>query len=296
MMLRNISIGLTLVFLATGCSPADSPNPTGRAIVDDIGREIVIPDRVLRIVSIAPSATELIFAAGAGALLVGVTDVDNFPPEIERLPRIQALPLNHESVVALRPDLVFASDQVNDPRDAAALAELGIPTYFVSIQSLPDVSRSIRTLGFLLHTKEPSAAYADSLERQLAFLDTERPSEGHVPSVIFLIGDDTLFSFGPESYVHDMIAVAGGRSLTESMETKAPILSEEFVLDAAPEVLFTSFEPDVQTLLDKHPSWASVPALRSGRVFHIPADHVLRPGPRLIAGTWEMSRALRTTR
>jgi iron complex transport system substrate-binding protein len=291
---RYFSICLALFLLAgQGCS---KPEPPGRSLSDDTGRTIRIPDRIDRIVSIAPSATEILFAAGAGSLVVGVTDVDDYPPEIADRDRIQALPLNHESVVALRPDLVVASDQVNDPRDAVALAEMGIPTYFISIQSLPDVSRSVRAMGWLLDTQTSASAFADSLEQQLSALDARRGDNPDPPTVIFLIGDDTLFSFGPESYVHDMIQVAGGVSLTETMDTEAPILSEEFVLDAAPEVLLVAFDSGAQGLLSKHPNWASLPAIADGRVFWIPPDLVLRPGPRLIAGTWAMSDALHGAR
>ncbi|MFT5143476.1 MAG: iron complex transport system substrate-binding protein [Rhodothermales bacterium] len=235
------------------------------------------------------------FAAGLGERLVAVTDADDFPPQIEGLTRIAALPLNHEAVVALRPDLILASDQVNSKRDADALAELGIPTFFVSVQSLPDVSRGIRSLGALFGGLT-APAYADSLERLLASLDETRSLAPDTFSVIFLIGDETLFSFGPESYVHDMILVAGGRSLTETMDTDAPILSEEFVLQAGPDVLFTAFEVDIERLVTLHPSWSLIPAVSSGRVFQIPPDLVLRAGPRLIAGTQAMSDAMKLAR
>lgn len=261
-------------------------------ITDDLGRSIPQIDRAERVVSLAPGATELAFAAGMGSQLVAVTTADNYPPAVQGLERISALPLNHEAIVALEPDLILASDQINDPREAEALAEVGIPTYFVSVGSLPDVSRVVRALGVLFGDEVAAGQYADSLEATLQALDTSRRGDADRPSVIFLIGDDTLFSFGPESYVHDMILVAGGRSLTAEMSTEAPVLSEEFVLAAQPEVLLTAFDPDPARLVELHPGWEAIPAIRDGRVFRIEPDLVLRDGPRLIAGTLAMRRAL----
>ncbi|MFT4604940.1 MAG: iron complex transport system substrate-binding protein, partial [Rhodothermales bacterium] len=261
-------------------------------VLDDLGRSVAIGEAPQRLISLSPGTTEMLFAAGLGSRVVGVTDADNYPPAVSEIVSIQALPLNHESVVALRPDLVVASDQVNDPRDAHALAAVGIPTYFVSVQSLPDLSRGIRALGHRFGTPDAANAYADSLEHTLAELDARRLEFGDTLSTLFLIGDETLFAFGPESYVHDMIAIAGGRSLTEDMDTDAPILSEEFVLVAQPEVILTAFESDAGRLLELHPSWRTIPAIVNGRVHQIPADEVLRPGPRLVAGTRAMSEAI----
>ncbi len=263
-----------------------------RTILDDLGRLVMVEEAPQRLISLSPGTTEMLFAAGLGERIVGVTDADNYPPQVLELVRIQALPLNHESVVALSPDLVVASDQVNDPRDADALAAVGIPTYFVSVQSLPDLSRGIRALGHRFGTPDAADVYADSLERTVAELDARRLEFGDTLSTLFLIGDETLFAFGPESYVHDMIAIAGGRSLTENMDTEAPILSEEFVLAAQPEVILTAFESDAARLVELHPSWRGIPAIRNGRVHQIPADEVLRPGPRLVAGTRAMGEAI----
>ena len=286
---------LLLLAALVACSEPPEPEPAA-TVTDDTGRTIPYVEQPVRVISLAPSVTELAFAAGLGDRLVAVTTADNYPPEVADIARISALPLNHEEVVALRPDLVLASDQVNDPRDAEALAEVGIPTYYVSVQTLPGVSRAVRAMGTLFGDSTAAAVYADSLEAGLRALDRGRTESPERPGVIFLIGDETLYSFGPESYVHSMIETAGGRSLTARMDTEAPILSEEFVLSAAPDVILTAFEGDAAHLARLHPSWASVPAIAGGRVHRIDADLVLRPGPRLIAGTHAIQEALKGSR
>jgi ABC-type Fe3+-hydroxamate transport system substrate-binding protein len=281
---------IALLLATSGCGPAGTP--TGRPFVDDLGRTIALTGPVERVVTLAPSVTELAFEAGASHLVVGVTDADDHPGAVTRLPRIQALPVDHEAVVALRPDLVLASDEVNDPRDADRLAALGIPTYFVRIGSLGDVTRSVRNLGTLLGTGRAAREAADSLDARLGAL--ARPPSGNPPDVLVLVGDATLFSFGRGSYVHEMVSAAGGRSITVGFEMRAPVLSEEFVIASAPDVIIGAFgtDYDPSRLLELHPAWKDVPAVRDGRVHSIDPDLVLRPGPRLVLGVEAIRRVL----
>lgn len=268
------------LLLAAGCGPP--PSGGGRTLVDDLGRSVVLPDTVFRVVSLAPSVTELAVAAGAGLRLVAVTDADTYPPAVLALPTVQALPLDFEAVVALRPDLVLASDQVNDPRDAERLRALDIPTWFSAVDSFEGLFQAIERLGTVFGTEAEAGETVDSLRRQLSLLPPP-PADGG-PGVLVLIGDETLFAFGRGSYVHEIVARAGGRSLTAGFETRAPVLSEEFVLDAAPDVIVGAFGPDYDPsrLRALHPAWSTVPAIRDGRIFSLHPDLLLRPGPRLV--------------
>lgn len=285
---------LLLLVLVSACRTETAP--PGRPVQDDLGRTVAVPARITRIVSLAPSVTELIYAAGAGSKLVAVTDADDYPPEVAGLERIQALPVNREAVVVLRPQLVLASEQVNDPRDADALATLGIPTWFVVVDSLGDVTRAIRDLGALLGTEPAANRTADSLDAlHAALLATPEPPSR--PGVLLLVGDRSLFSFGGQSYAHDLVRLAGGRSVTADLTTKAPVLSDEFVLDAAPDVIVGAFgtEYDPGRLLGLHPTWTSVPAVRNHAVHSIDPDLILRPGPRLFSGVLAIREALRAS-
>jgi iron complex transport system substrate-binding protein len=255
-----------------------------------------VPEPVRRVVTLAPSVTELAFAAGAGERVVGVTDADDYPSRVADLPRFQALPLDFEAVVSLAPELAIASDEVNDPRDAERLESLGIPTYTVHVGSLSDVSRVVRDLGRLMATSSAAERAADSLDARLARLGAD--SSSGRPAVLVLVGDETLFAFGRGSYVHEMVALAGGRSITSDFEMRAPVLSEEYVIDAAPDLIIGAWGTDYDTsrLMELHPGWTEVPALRNGRVHSMDPDIILRPGPRLVEGTEALSRILAQAR
>ncbi len=278
-----------------GC--AKSPAPSGgevRAFTDDLGRTVELRQPVARVATVAPSLTEIVFTAGAGRKLVGVTTADDYPPAVDTLPRFSALPMNFEAVAALRPDVVLGLTQINNPRDAETFAALGIPMVFFSFRRLGDVMRVLRTTGDLLGAAARARAAADSLQRLVDDLRARSEAIEERPRVLFLIGDGTLFAFGPESYIHELIFLAGGQSITEDLTTEAPILSDEFVLTSAPDVIVGAFGEDYDParLLALHPTWTVVPAIRDGRVFSFAPDLFLRPGPRLVEGARRLAARL----
>lgn len=282
---------ISICLLAAGC--VRTPDQASK-FVDDLGRTVYLSEAPARVVSLAPSVTEIVFAAGAGQLVAGVTDADDFPPEVDSLPQFSALPVDFEAVLALEPDLVLASDQVNSPNDAETLEAVGIPVYFLSITSLGDVVRTIRQVGALLNTDAVADLAADSLTRSLVRLRALTADLPERPSTLFLISDVTLYAFGRGSYMHDMIALAGGESITAALESRGPVLTDEFVLSEQPQIIIGAFGLDYlpSDLLVHHPTWDIVPAVMSGRVYGLPADMYLRPGPRLVDGAWKMASVM----
>ncbi len=289
--LRHFPLLLTALLLGA-CAP--EAGPAARTVTDDLDRVVALPGTPARVVTLAPNLTEIVFAAGAGRLLAGVTTADDFPPAVDTLPHVSALPLDFEAVVALEPDLILATDHVNSVADAQTFEAVGIPVFFFSYDDLEGMLRSLRTAGGLLGTPAAADRAADSLEAALAALHRATDTLAVRPLTLFLIGDETLFSFGDESYVHDLIALAGGRSATEDIGANAPVLSDEFVLANKPEVIIGAFGEDYDParLLALHPTWDIVPALRDGRVYGIDPSLILRPGPRLVEGVRRMAAML----
>ncbi len=276
-----------------GCAGRTAP-PDTRLFTDDLGRTVALPPALTRIVTVAPNLTEMVYAAGGGTRLVGVTTADNFPPAVDTLPHVGALPLDHEAVAALRPDAVLATTQINNPRDADTFAALGIPMVFLSFHGLDDVRRGIRILGDLLETRDVADRAAAALAEAEARLRRRTDTLAHRPTVLFLIGDETLFSFGPQSYIHTLIERAGGRSLTTDLTTENPILSDEYVLTRKPDVIVGTFGEgyDPARLTALHPTWRVVPAVRDGRIYSFDPDLFLRPGPRLLVGARRLAERL----
>jgi iron complex transport system substrate-binding protein len=242
----------------------------------------------------APNLTEIAFAAGAGELLSAVTTADTYPPEVAGLPRFNALPVDYEALVALKPDLLLATDHVNSVADAERLENLGIPVFFINFTSLDDVFAGIRKVGRIAGTYERANEHASLLESTIQSLADRTDSVDARPGVLVLVSDSPLFSFGSDSYVHEIIRLAGGTSVTADLDASGPVLSDEFVLSRQPDVIIGAFgeDYDPSSLGEKHVTWNLVPAVRNRRVYSLDPDVILRPGPRLVEGAFRAAMML----
>ncbi len=280
--------------LLGACKPAPTNTRSATQYTDDLGRSVEIVVPVDRMVSLAPNLTEIAFAAGAGDRLFGVTSADNYPPEVDTIPKFNAVPIDFEAIRTLEPDVVLATDQVNSPKDATMFESLGTPVYFLTFSSLDDIFDAVVTVGSLAGTKRRASDHSTTLRQAVMDLrDRTRAIESR-PKVLFLIGEDTLFGFGQGSYVHEIIDAAGGISVSAAEPLAAPVFSDEYVIEQQPEVIVGSFSPDVDAdrLLELHPAWRTVPAIQNGRVYAINPDVVLRPGPRVVEGAYRMALLL----
>ncbi len=289
-----------LVFLLTlaACTSPDAPDarPTtaDAAVTDDLGRSVSLPSPPARVLALAPSLTETVYAVGAGGRLVGASPSDTYPPRVRALPSFSTFPLDHERVVSLRPDVLLATDQVNRVEDADALAAAGVPTVFFRFDGLADVPRVLRATGALLGTdgETPAAAF----ERRIGAVRTAVAGAIR-PRVLVLVSDETPYTFGAASYVSDVVEAAGGVSVTDAFPEPAAVAGEEWVIGAAPEVVVVLAEPyDAAGLTAHHPAWRALPAVRAGRVHGFDPDLMSRPGPRLADGVETLARLLHPDR
>lgn len=287
---------LLLVF--AGCG--SSSDETSSAVTDDLDRKVSLERPIERVVSLAPSITELVYAAGAGSSLVAVTTSDDYPPPVDTLPRVSALPIDFEAVTAHEPDLVLATDQINAPGDTDTFEALDLPIYFFSFSSIDDILDGMRTTGRLLGTEAAAEDSARALRAEIDALrsHTDSISTEERPRVLVLVGDETLYGFGEGSYIHTLVDLAGGRSITADLDTQAPTLSEEYVLTEKPDVIIGAWGDDYDSarLLELHPTWDVVPAVQNDRVYSLPQGILLRPTPRVLEGAQRMYHLLHPTR
>ena len=296
---RSLGLLLLALLLSAGCGSSSSDN-AARTVTDDLGRTVALDGPVTRVVSLAPNLTEIVHAAGAGSTLVAITTSGNYPPPVDTLPHVSALPVDFEAVAAQEPDLVLATGQINAPKDTETFEALDVSIYFFSFDSLNDIIESIRTTGRLLGTEAAATDSAAALQREI---DSLRARTGSLPAdqrprVLVLVGDDTLYSFGEGSYVHTLVELAGGRSITADIDSQAPTLSDEYVLTEKPDVIVGLWGSDYDSsqLLDLHPTWDVVPALRNDRVYSFPTALLARPAPRVLKGTRRLARRLHPER
>jgi iron complex transport system substrate-binding protein len=275
---------LSLVLIVAcfvGCAKELSQSQTTmtRSVNDDLGRVVELPQQVTRAISLAPSITESIFAAGAGDRLVGVTTYCNYPAETVSIEKVgDTLNPNIEKIIALKPDIVFVSTASQLEAFTKTLDEQGIAVFVSDAKSLDDVYRSLNQLGDLFGTHGQTEAIVNAMKIRearaigdVSVLVAER--------VFVQISKEPLFTIGRESFLTKVIGGAGGASATKDIPTAYPKLSKETALALNPDVIILSDSEDNQSPNDV---FKNSPAVKNGRVYKINADIISRPGPRLV--------------
>ncbi len=277
---------LLALLLVAGCTSAPG------TVRDDAGRTVDLASRPERVVGLSPALTELIAMAAGTERLAGAALSDDFPPEVTRLPRFQSFPLDREALVGLGADLAVGSTDVNGADDADALAGLGVPTYLFTFRQVADVPRALRVLDTLLATTRGSAA-AEAFEARVEAV-SGAVAGFTPPRVLLLVGDDALYAFGRDSYASEMVRLAGGLNATDGYAGEAAQPSDEAVLEMAPEVIvvLSGADYDPARFAERHPAFATLPAVVSGRVYGMDPDLVSRPGPRVADGLERLARLL----
>jgi iron complex transport system substrate-binding protein/vitamin B12 transport system substrate-binding protein len=246
-----------------------------------------------RIVTLAPNATELIYAAGAGADIVGTVRDSDYPAAARGLPRVgDGIQFSDETILALHPTLVVAwQPTARTAGLARRLQDVGVPLIYTDPQGLDDIPRLVRSLGARLGTQGPAEAAAARLEARLRDL---HPPAGPAQTIFIEISAEPLYTLGRDPLVNDLLARCGGRNLYAQARVAAPQVSVEAVLELNPQVIVLS--PYGQESLEARTQWWArhgLAAARAGHVFAIDADWLHRPGPRLVDAAEALCRDLR---
>jgi cobalamin transport system substrate-binding protein len=272
-------------------APASAPAVT---VVDQTGRPLELPARPRRIVSLVPSVTEDLYAIGAQEALVGVTDFCDYPPQARSKTRVgDMLAPNLETVVGLKPDLVVATRSGNAKETFDQLRRLGIPVYLVDPVSVADVLRLIAGLGDLTGRRDGAAAVSAALERRLAAV-RERVEGRPRPRVLYVLWPEPLIVPGRGSLVSELIALAGGLSVTADQGPGYPRMSLEAAVGRAPEVIILARHggPAGPAALPQWQRLESLPAIKGGRLYAVDGNLLHRYGPRVAEGLESIARLL----
>ncbi len=286
------------VACAQGAPIPPAPGGSADATVefhDDLGRVVRVRTEPQRIVSLAPSLTETVFALGLGARLSGVTDYCDYPPEAQTRARVGG-PINPnlEQIVLLHPDVVLATRSLNRAETVESLDRLGIPVYTTDPRSVADVVTSARRLGEVLGAKTDGEALAEAMERRLAEL--AHRLTGRAPKrVFFVVWLDPIISTGPETFLADALRHAGADSVITSGPDWPQVNIEEVVRQNPEYLVFAgAHQDDPQATIDslrKRPGWSSLEAVRDSH-FAVVSDALDRPAPRMLDAIVDLARQL----
>jgi iron complex transport system substrate-binding protein len=254
-------------------------------LLDDLHRQVTLQRPATRIVSLAPSITESLFAIGAGDQVVGVTDYCNFPPQVRFCHRVGGM-INPsiETIVGLSPDLIIVSMEGNQRQDFTTLTGLKVPVFVTNPRTLEGINQSLRQLGTLTGRTREAAKLVDTLSRRTAQL-LAAGNNRRTPTILF-VSVQPLMAVGAKTFLNELVTAAGGDNLAAASGLTYPSLSREMVLTEDPEVmLITSDAIDsTESITALYPEWTQLSAVRSGHVYRINPDIVSRPGPRAVDG------------
>jgi iron complex transport system substrate-binding protein len=243
-----------------------------------------------RVVSTAPSITEIVFAVGAGDRLVGVTTYCNYPEAAKRIPKIGGFRSpNIETILSMRPDIVFVMK--DQPETAGHLSRLGIRTVGLEHETVPGILNSIRVVARELDIPARGEELATSIRRELDSTPKPRVA-GPRPKVLFIVGRTpggiaNLQAAGGGSYLNELIGLAGGTNLFADTALAYPMVSMEEIISRNPDVIIDMGHADLVTEAQKNRAialwkqWPSLSAVQQNAVFPIVADYFITPGPRV---------------
>jgi len=256
-------------------------------VIDQMGRSVVVPEDPRRVVALAPSITEIVYALGREDRLVGVTRFSDFPPAAKHLPRVGSyVHLDLERIVALAPDLCIAAKDGNPKAVIQRLEALQIPVYAVNPVDLAAIGETILEVGGLLNARLAAQSLVAEMNTRITAVKDRVAATTHRPRVFFQIGISPIVSVGSGTFIHELITMAGGTNVAAGA-LPYPRFSREETIALAPEiVIITSMDRNESFLKAQAEwqQWPEIPAARDRRIHLVDSDLFDRASPRLVDG------------
>lgn len=277
-----------MLSVVLGCRAPQPAFPGG--LVDDGGTRLQLAQAPHRVVSLIPATTELIFALGAGNILVGRTAWCDFPAEAARVPSLgNGIEPNVEAVVATRPDLVLLYKSASNRVAADRFRGLGIATLELATDRMVDFDRIARLLGAVLDRREAAEAIITRIARDLASASVPA-SDAARPSVFILAWDRPPMTLGQGSFLSEIVEHAGARNAFADLAASSAPISVEAVAARNPGFILTT--SDAVPAIANRPEWRVVPAVREKRFLHVEGSEFNRPSPRIADAVRQLAAAL----
>ncbi|MBU4601565.1 cobalamin-binding protein [bacterium] len=261
-------------------------------IIDDTGTIVNILQEPQRIISAAPSNTEILFALGLGDKVVGVTDYANYPKEIEKVEKIGKMtPLNLEKIASLQPDLIIAFGGFQ-LKEIPRLRELGFSVLVIEPLTIKETLKSIKMVAKACGVPERGSVLVKDLLQRTNKIESKvsKIAISARPKVFIGGTDETIYTPGEGILLNELITLAGGQNIAASLPGWVKI-SPEFVAEAEPDIIIIPIgamnpgeESKIKENISQRPGWSNIPAIKTQSIFIVNEDLFYRAGPRLVDG------------
>jgi iron complex transport system substrate-binding protein len=285
-----------LVPALCGGAPATAAEHPLRSVSDDLGRTVRVAGPPLRIVSLTPGATEMLFAAGGGTQLIATVQYSSEPPAARAVPRIgDVAAIDMERLVALRPEVVIAWPAGGNPAQRAKIEALGIPLYQQEVARLTDLPGSLRHLGLLAGTETVAEAAASSLEARLTALEHtySTGAGGWQPTVLLQVWNRPIYTVGGRHLMSDALAICGARNVFADLPEPGPLVDTEAVIARNPDIILAASPPgEGAAWVADWQRFATLAAVRNHRVVAFENQALSRLGPSVLDATEDLCRTI----
>lgn len=273
-----------LIVLMCGCISGFDENREAekRSIVDDLGRTVFVPDNPQRILSLAPSVTEILFILGLENQIVGVDDNSDYPEAAKDKEKVGGWIPDEERIMALRPDLVLVSDMTSQAI-ISSLEDRGLIVVCLAPKTVEGVIQNIRLVGLITGKEDAAQMIAEGLEQRIEAITSVTASQLYRPSVY--LEYYPYWTFGPGSFGNDLIVMAGGINIAADTATEYPNISGEYIVGKNPEIIIFTVGHGTTTTVDDirdRPGFDTIDAVKNNRIHTIDDDILSRPGPRIV--------------
>ncbi len=261
--------------------------------VDALGRRITLEGQPQRIVSLAPSITETLYYLGLGDRVVGVTQFSYYPPEAAHKPKVGSyVDVNVEKILTLSPDLVIGTMDGNEADKVYLLEEAGIPVFIINPRNVREAIETVATVGHVCGISEKGAALSSQLSKRVN--DIIGKIRGRKKPLVFLqINLKPIMTVNRNTYIHNLIELAGGENIAKDEPITYPRISLEEVIRRKAEVIIIIFmerDGQFEEAKSEWQRWTTIPAVRNGRVHLVNPDIIDQPSPRVVEGLETLAR------
>ncbi len=256
-------------------------------VKDCRNKTVLIPKEPMRIISLTPSNTEILFSIGAGKKIVGVNSWSDYPAAAKKLPSVGDHIISVEKVLSLKPDFILAHGTLND--DAIrSLEARKLKVFVIDPLTINQLAADIKTIGRITNTEKRSKAVANEILTAKAAIVKRAAKFKTKPKVLFSVQTDPLWAAGPKTYVDEIIRISGGVNLASDIKPGFNRFSLEMAIRQNPDIIITTTKNDIKRFVKGQ--WKVTNAAKKGRVYAINPDYIVRPSPRIVIGMKQISK------